>query len=206
MERLRILLVRHAEPVVATLDGPAEPLRPLTERGHRQAEALAEELCAARPHTIVSSPYRRALDTVRPAADRIGLGIELLDDLCEWRSGLRPTPHWKAHYLRCWADPAYAPPGAESHRQAQARMLAALDGIVVRWLPGGGTVVAATHGTVISLALTGLGAPVDAAFWLGMPMPAVYRFDVDAAGSWTSVSGPGLPPGWVPRDRPAGPA
>jgi 2,3-bisphosphoglycerate-dependent phosphoglycerate mutase len=90
MERLRILLVRHAEPVVATLDGPAEPLRPLTERGHRQAEALAEELCAARPHTIVSSPYRRALDTVRPAADRIGLGIELLDDLCEWRSGLRP--------------------------------------------------------------------------------------------------------------------
>jgi hypothetical protein len=35
-----------------------------------------------------------------------------------------------------------------------------------------------------------LGAPVDAAFWLGMPMPAVYRFEVDAAGSWSSVGGP----------------
>lgn len=195
MEGLRILVVRHAEPVVATVDGPPEPLRPLTERGRRQAKELADELNAARPHTIVSSPYRRALETVRPAADRIGLGIELLDGQREWRSGLRPTPDWKDHYLRCWADPAYALPGAESHRQAQRRMLAALDGMVARWLPGGGTVVAGTHGTVISLALSGLGVPVGEEFWLGMPMPAVYRFDVDPAGVWSGVSGPGLPPG-----------
>jgi broad specificity phosphatase PhoE len=66
MERLRTLVVRHAEPVAATIDGPGEALRPLTERGRRQAEELAGELCAARPHTIVSSPYRRAVDTVQP--------------------------------------------------------------------------------------------------------------------------------------------
>jgi 2,3-bisphosphoglycerate-dependent phosphoglycerate mutase len=171
VEALRILVVRHAEPVVATVDGPPEPLRPLTERGRRQAEELAE---------------------------RLGLEIELLDALREWRSGLRPRPDWRQHYLRCWSDPDHAPPGAESHRQAQARMLAALQGIVARWRPRGGTVVAGTHGTVISLALAGLGAPVDAAFWLAMPMPAVYRFEVDAADSWSSVSGPGLPPAWAP--------
>jgi 2,3-bisphosphoglycerate-dependent phosphoglycerate mutase len=201
---LRILVVRHAEPVVATVDGPAEPLRPLTGRGRRQAEDLAEALCAARPHTIVSSPYRRAVDTVQPAAARLGLEVGLLDDLHEWRSGLRPTPRWRDHYLRCWADPGYALPGAESHDQARARMLAALDGIAARWRPHGGTVVAGTHGTVISLALAGLGAPVDAAFWLGMPMPAVYRFDVGATGSWSGVSGPGLPPDWVPSGRASG--
>jgi 2,3-bisphosphoglycerate-dependent phosphoglycerate mutase len=67
MERLRILVVRHAQPLAATVDGPAEALRPLTGRGRRQAEELAGELCAARPHTIVSSPYRRAVDTVQPA-------------------------------------------------------------------------------------------------------------------------------------------
>jgi 2,3-bisphosphoglycerate-dependent phosphoglycerate mutase len=198
VEALRILVVRHAEPVVATVDGPPEPLRPLTERGRRQAEELAERLCATRPRAIVSSPYQRALDTVRPAAERLGLEIELLDALREWRSGLRPRPDWRQHYLRCWSDPDHAPPGAESHRQAQARMLAALQGIVARWRPRGGTVVAGTHGTVIALALAGLGAPVDAAFWLGMPMPAVYRFEVDAADSWSSVSGPGLPPAWAP--------
>ncbi|HZD37883.1 MAG TPA: histidine phosphatase family protein [Actinomycetes bacterium] len=72
MDRLRILVVRHAEPEVPAADGPPEPLRPLAGRGRRQAEELAEELCAAAPHTIVSSPYRRALDTVRPAARRLG--------------------------------------------------------------------------------------------------------------------------------------
>jgi 2,3-bisphosphoglycerate-dependent phosphoglycerate mutase len=205
MDRLRILVVRHAEPVVATVDGPPEPLRPLTERGHRQAEELADELCAAAPHTIVSSPYRRALDTVRPASRRLGLQVELLDDLREWRSGLRPTPDWKRHYLRCWEDPAHAAPGAESHDQARARMLAALDRIVARWRSRGGTVVAGTHGTVISLALAGLGAPVDTSFWFGMPMPAVYRFEVDATGSWSGVRGPGLPSDWTPTQRPTGP-
>jgi hypothetical protein len=59
---------------------------------------------------------------------------------------------------------------------------------------------------VISLALAGLGAPVDAAFWLGMPMPAVYRFDVDATGSWSSMRGPGLPPDWAPTRRRSGSA
>lgn len=70
---LRLLLVRHAEPVTPTVDGPAQPLRPLTPRGRGQALALAAELCAACPHTIVSSPYRRALETVEPTASRLGL-------------------------------------------------------------------------------------------------------------------------------------
>lgn len=191
-------MVRHAEPVIATAGGPTEPLRPLTAHGRRQADELAEVLCAAGPHSIVSSPYRRAAQTVQPAADRMGLKVELRDDLREWRSGLEPTPAWKDHYLRCWDHPGYALPGAESHDQAQARILAALCGLATRWRSRGGTVVVGTHGTVTSLALAGLGAPVDAAFWLGMPMPAVYRLGIDAFGSWSSGSGPGLPPGWVP--------
>jgi 2,3-bisphosphoglycerate-dependent phosphoglycerate mutase len=198
MEALRILVVRHAEPVSPTVDGPPEAMRPLSERGLRQAEALAAELCAAEPHTIVSSPYRRAIQTVQPAADRLGLKVELAEDLREWRSGLGPTPSWKDHYRHCWEDPDYALPDAESHSSARARMLAALDRLAACWRPRGGTVVVATHGTVISLALAGLGAPVDATFWLGMPMPAVYRLQADDAGWWSSVSGPGLPDGWAP--------
>lgn len=33
----------------------------------------------------------------------------------------------------------------------------------------------AGHGTFITRALCGFGAPVDRAFWQRMPMPAVYR-------------------------------
>jgi 2,3-bisphosphoglycerate-dependent phosphoglycerate mutase len=201
IEQLTLLLVRHAEPVPPTSGGPREPVRPLTAHGRRQAEELAEALRAEEPHAIVSSPYLRAVQTVQPAADRLGLGVELLADLREWRAGLEPTPNSKDHYLRCWSNPGYALPGAESHRHARQRMLAALSGMVARWLPRGGTVVAGSHGTVITLALAGIGAPVDADFWLGMPVPAVYRLGVDAQGAWSSVSGPGLPVGWSPAGR-----
>jgi hypothetical protein len=64
-------------------------------------------------------------------------------------------------------------------------------------------VVVGTHGTVISLALGAMGAPVDADFSLGMPMPAVYRLDLDSSGAWSSASGPGLPPCWIPARPPA---
>ena len=201
IEHLTLLLVRHAEPVPPTAGGPREPVRPLTENGRRQADELARLLRAEAPHSIVSSPYLRAVQTVRPAADLMGLGVELLADLREWRAGLEPTPNWKDHYLRCWSNPGYALPGAESHRHARQRMLGALSGMIARWLPRGGTVVAASHGTVITLALAGMGAPVDVDFWLGMPMPAVYRLGVDAEGAWSSVSGPGLPAGWSPTAR-----
>jgi 2,3-bisphosphoglycerate-dependent phosphoglycerate mutase len=201
IEHLTLVLVSHAEPVPPTSGGPREPVRSLTANGRRQADELAERLRADSPHTIVSSPYLRAVQTVQPAAHRMGLSVELLADLREWRAGLEPTPNWKDHYLRCWTNPAYALPGAESHRHARQRMLAALSGMVARWLPRGGTVVAGTHGTVITLALAGIGAPVDVDFWLGMPMPAVYRLGVDADGAWSSVSGPGLPASWSPTGR-----
>lgn len=201
IEHLTLLLVRHAEPVTPTPGGPREPVRPLTENGRRQADELAQQLRAEVPHSIVSSPYLRAVQTVQPTADLLGLGVELLADLREWRAGLEPTRNWKDHYLRCWSNPGYALPGAESHRNARQRMLAALDGMITRWLPRGGTVIAGSHGTVITLALAGMGAPVDAEFWLGMPMPAVYRLGVDTEGAWSSASGPGLPAGWTPTVR-----
>jgi hypothetical protein len=42
MEHPRILVVRHAEPVAATVDGPAEALRPLTGRGRRAGSPAVE--------------------------------------------------------------------------------------------------------------------------------------------------------------------
>jgi 2,3-bisphosphoglycerate-dependent phosphoglycerate mutase len=190
---LEIFLVRHAESVVPTPGGPDEQTRPLTARGQRQAEELADVLAGVGPRAVVCSPYRRAVQTVQPTADRIGLPVIVVEGLREWTSGLAPTPEWRGHYRRCWADPDYALPGAERHREAQARALATMDELVARYGPEGGAVVAGSHGTLISLALAGLGAPVDEAFWLAMPMPAVYRLVVSSTGGWRGMHGPGLP-------------
>ena len=183
---MTLLLVRHASSVAPVPGGPDELTRPLSPEGLRQAERLADELVAWRPARVLSSPYLRAVQTVRPAADRLGLAVETRELLREWASGIGPTPQWQAHYRRCWADPAYAAGDGEPHDALTARAAAGLAAAFAETAAGEVTVVA-SHGTWITRALHGLGVPVDADFWLAMPMPAVYA--VSRAGA---VTGPGL--------------
>jgi broad specificity phosphatase PhoE len=90
-----ITLVRHAESVGNVADAAAHeaaaevldlPARdadvPLSDTGRQQATALGRWLArhrdVARPDLVVSSPYRRALDTARLAFD--GLPVEIDQD------------------------------------------------------------------------------------------------------------------------------
>ena len=180
-----LLLVRHARSVRPTPGGPDEHTRPLTPEGRADAERLADELVAYRPTRVLSSPYLRAVETVRPAADRLGLPVEPREVFREWVSGIDPTPDWEAHYRRCWAHPTFATPTGERHDALTVRALAGL-GEARDATPRGGVTVVGSHGTWISRALHGLGLPVDADFWLTMPMPAVYVVTDDR------VTGPGL--------------
>jgi 8-oxo-dGTP diphosphatase len=58
-------------------------LRPLDERGRRQALALVELLPPLGLRRIVSSPYVRCVQTVEPLAAALGLPIEQDDRLAE---------------------------------------------------------------------------------------------------------------------------
>lgn len=57
--------------------------RPLTEKGMRQAEGLADELADLGIARILSSPYVRCVQTVEPLARRLGVEIETHDALAE---------------------------------------------------------------------------------------------------------------------------
>lgn len=76
-----IYLVRHAEKVTddgaMIVDYPRDP--PLTEGGHRRAEALADELSDVGLTQIWSSDYTRTRDTAAPIAARLGLEVQLYD-------------------------------------------------------------------------------------------------------------------------------
>jgi 2,3-bisphosphoglycerate-dependent phosphoglycerate mutase len=173
--------------VPPTADGPNEFLRPLTAQGHEQALALAPDLVRQRPTRFVSSPYRRAVDTVAPAAAAMALTIELDAELREWESGLPSTPDWEVAYRAAWENEGPAVGSGESHVELQRRALRAFEAHVE---PAGArdVIVLASHGTWISRLLAALGCKIDADFWLAMPMPAVYS----VTGSGRVVRGPGL--------------
>ena len=78
-----MLLVRHAEAGDRDRwEGPDEA-RPLTDRGHRQAEALAATLAGFGVSRVLSSPYVRCVQTVEPLAGALGVTVEPSDELAE---------------------------------------------------------------------------------------------------------------------------
>ena len=88
---MRLLLARHGESTW-NAEGRYQGRRdaPLSERGKRQAAALAAALSAQgalRPRTVVSSPLSRARDTALASARALGLEVLLDEDLIEISHG-----------------------------------------------------------------------------------------------------------------------
>jgi 2,3-bisphosphoglycerate-dependent phosphoglycerate mutase len=190
--RLDILLVRHAEAVPPGTPGWEErdDERPLTDAGRQAAEELAEELEPFVITGVYCSPYRRAIETVEPTAQRRGLRVVLLDDLRERRLTAGQRDDWMEQLTASWADLDFALEGAESGRQARRRGSAVLDLVRVRH-PDGGRLLLGSHGNLISLILHALEPGIDAEFHLAMPNPAIYHLEHDGRG-WRVMGGHGF--------------
>jgi 8-oxo-dGTP diphosphatase len=92
---LSVYVVRHAKAGDRSKWTGPDELRPLSEKGKRQAEALADLLAdqsgsagtAGRAGSgvrrIMSSPFLRCVQTVEPLAARLGLEVETDDALAE---------------------------------------------------------------------------------------------------------------------------
>jgi 8-oxo-dGTP diphosphatase len=97
----RAYLVRHGEAGDRKQWHQADDVRPLTDRGRRQAEGLVGQLADAEIERLVSSPYVRCVQTLEPLAKARGLSIDTSPVLAEGaggqgavdllRSGLRPS-------------------------------------------------------------------------------------------------------------------
>jgi 2,3-bisphosphoglycerate-dependent phosphoglycerate mutase len=103
-----LFLIRHGESTNNALADPAERVDdpPLTDRGHRQARALATFVAAGghlgpRERTegapldeLYTSPFLRTLQTTRPVAEALGMTPRVRVDICEiggvWVDG---APH-----------------------------------------------------------------------------------------------------------------
>jgi 2,3-bisphosphoglycerate-dependent phosphoglycerate mutase len=184
-----LVLVRHANSVVPTPDGPDELTRPLQDSGLVQARDLVRELLPLRPTAVLSSPYLRAVQTVQPTADALDLAVETRWDLREWDSGIEPTPDYVRHYAHSWEHPDFVRPGGESLAAFSDRVRRALTAVAEEH--AGGVVLIGTHGTFAARTLLAAGHDVSWGFLKTMPMPAVYR--VRWGGDHPiEASGPGL--------------
>jgi 8-oxo-dGTP diphosphatase len=78
-----VLLIRHAHAGTRRDWLGDDKLRPLTQKGYRQAVTLVRRLEGWAPDRILSSPYVRCVQTVQPLADDLGLKVEEASELAE---------------------------------------------------------------------------------------------------------------------------
>ncbi|MDA8063676.1 MAG: phosphoglycerate mutase family protein [Actinomycetota bacterium] len=80
---MALILVRHAHAGARRDWAGDDRLRPLSPKGRRQSEGLVGLLEPFACQRVLSSPYERCVDTLRPLAERLSLRVEPLEELAE---------------------------------------------------------------------------------------------------------------------------
>lgn len=78
-----VVVVRHAHALSRSDWEGDDSLRILSRRGEKQSKLLVGRLIELKPTRILSSPYVRCLETVRPLAAAAGLAVEEEQRLAE---------------------------------------------------------------------------------------------------------------------------
>jgi broad specificity phosphatase PhoE len=193
----RVILLRHAETANPNIFHGAESDVGLSDRGLRQAAAVAPLLAAESPHLVVSSAMRRAVLTATPVARACGLPLHVEPDLHERRVGpLGGTPTHGAGMWRLWpdtlarwvgGDTGFAPPGAESWDDIRRRVVPVWERLTTDH--AGRTLVIVAHGIVIRVLLLSLLPGWSPADWerLGPIRNVALNELLGDGGAWEAV-------------------
>lgn len=190
MSKLELLLVRHGESEgnrdrMFTGHGPS----PLTERGRRQAEAVASALASPRPDAVYVSDLPRARMTAAPLCERAGVEPVVSADIRERDMGAFvgiTFDEVQARFPEGWAalvarDVDYCPPGGESHRACGDRVARFLVGLRERHPEG--RVVVVSHGVAIHHMLRHLLGHADHGVLFVTDNCSVHRLEMLAGGA-----------------------
>ncbi len=174
----RVYFVRHAEP---NYDNHDDMLRELTPKGMEDRKLVTAFLSDKDIDAVLSSPYKRAVDTVADFAEKNGLSIETIDDFRERKVGNGWIEDFKEFSRNQWSDFSYKLPGGECIREVQDRNIAALNTVLERY--NGKNIVIGSHGTALSTIINYF----DSSFGYGdfekirflMPWIVEFVFDAD---------------------------
>lgn len=143
-----VYFIRHAEPNYRNHDDAARELSP---RGLADRELVTDFLLDKHIDVVLSSPYRRAVETVRHFADTARLPVIHIADFREREVAGEWIDDFNSFCRQQWADFDYALPGGECLREVQTRCVSALRQVLKDY--AGQRVVIGGHGTAISTIL-----------------------------------------------------
>ena len=143
--RTNVYFIRHAEP---NYDNHDDMTRELSEKGLKDRVLVTEFLKDKQIDAVLSSPFKRAVDTVRDFAEKSGLEIEVVEDFRERRIDNCWIEDFKGFCKKQWADFSYKLSDGESLEEVQKRNVMALKDVLKRY--EGKNLVVGSHGTALS--------------------------------------------------------
>ena len=166
---------------------------PLTIEGMRQAQLLSiffsnQDISVDK---IYSSPYLRAIDSIKPYSQKIGVEIEIDERLQERVLSNVPIDDWLEVLEQSFADHTFKLPGGESASEALQRVNPLLQSIFNSEYTD---IVVVTHGNLFALIINQFNDHFGFNNWKELKNPDVYLIKYD--GQVQSVS-----PLWDPKAR-----
>ncbi|HEX3075751.1 MAG TPA: histidine phosphatase family protein [Lachnospiraceae bacterium] len=118
-----VYFIRHAEPDFSNHD---DKQRPLTRKGIKDRKRVSEYLEDKAIDIVLSSPYRRAIETVEDFAQLKGLDIVTIDDFRERKVDSCWIEDFDQFSRSQWADFSYKLNDGECLMEVQERNIKAL--------------------------------------------------------------------------------
>jgi len=169
-----IYFVRHAQPDEDCKD---DRTRPLTSQGFIDRQEVAKTFARIRVDKIISSPYKRSVDTIAELAESLGMEISTDERLRERKNGVQTT---ESLLEKRWNDFDFCEEGGETIGSVQQRNIAAVKEILHQY--GNQNIVIGTHGTALSSIMnyydSSCGCDWFRKIWYQMPYIIRLDFDV----------------------------
>lgn len=164
-----LYFVRHAHSIYS----PDELSRPLSEKGMVDAMQITDLLLQENIEVVVSSPYKRAFQTVEGIANHLKKDIEIMDGFKERLLSDQPVADFNEAILKVWSDYDYSLPGGESNLVAQARGVQVTKEILKNY--EGQNIAIGTHGNIMVLIMNYFESIYNYRFWKQLEMPDIYK-------------------------------
>ena len=143
--RTIVYFVRHAEPNFNNHDDMS---RELSEKGLKDRSLVTEFLKDMQIDSVLSSPFKRAVDTVQEFTEKQGMAIEVIEDFRERRIDSGWIEDFKGFCKKQWEDFDYKLSDGENLGEVQQRNVTALEDVLKRY--AGKNIVVGSHGTALS--------------------------------------------------------
>lgn len=165
-----IYLIRHCQ--ATGQEAEAE----LTEVGQEQALQLADYLAAVPVEYIISSPFTRAVKTIKPYAEKNSLSVQEEERLSERVLSHENLTDWLTALEQSFIDVDLRFGQGETSREAQSRGMAVLKEL---WDSPYENIVLVTHGNLLALLLQHFEPSFGFKEWQRLSNPDVYQLSFE---------------------------